>query len=67
MADFVPGRVRRAREELLGLTQRDLAAALGVTEHTVANWESGRVTSIRYANLVRLSELSGKPVGWFRP
>ena len=66
MADYVPGRIKRAREAL-GFSQRDLAGRLNVTEHTVANWEAGRVSSIRFANLVRLAELSGKPVSWFRP
>lgn len=66
MGDYVPGRIKRARNEL-GFSQRDLAVRLNVTEHTVANWEAGRVSSIRFANLLALSELTGKPVRWFRP
>jgi len=66
MADFLPGRVRKARIAA-GFTQADLAARLGVTEATIANWEAGRVDSIRIGNLRALSELTGKPIAWFRP
>ena len=66
MADYLPGRIRKARLEL-GLTQADLAGKLRLSEQTVANWEAGRVDSIRIANLRALSDLTGKPIRWFRP
>ncbi len=31
----------RQRREELGLTQRDLALALGKTDQTISNWETG--------------------------
>jgi predicted transcriptional regulator len=36
--------VRFLRVDVLHVTQRELARRLGVTDHTVANWERGRVT-----------------------
>jgi transcriptional regulator with XRE-family HTH domain len=48
--------VRKRRLDL-GLSQRELAAELGVTEDTVRNWESGRTVSppVRYVPaLIRL-------------
>lgn len=39
--DALPGLVRRVRREL-GVSQRDLAAQLGVSQSRVARWETGR-------------------------
>ena len=49
----------------LGLSQREFARRVGVTEHTVANWEAGRTTKIRLLNLHSLSVLTGRPISWF--
>ncbi len=44
------------------VSQRELADALGVTEHTVSNWESGRsipkLTPRQYLILLRVLEIS---------
>lgn len=61
---YRPDRILQARLDL-GLTQKQLAAKLGVTDHTVANWETGRVRGIRLLNLVALARLTGKPIEWF--
>lgn len=34
----------RERRKALGLTQRELATALGVTRWTIMRWESGKTT-----------------------
>jgi DNA-binding transcriptional regulator YiaG len=57
-------RIREARLEL-GLPQKEFARQLGVTEHTVANWEAGRTAQIRLLNLRALSVLTGHPMSWF--
>jgi transcriptional regulator with XRE-family HTH domain len=41
----------------LGLTQRELAIALDLTEASVQNWESGRVSGLHIYRVVRLCEL----------
>jgi putative transcriptional regulator len=38
--------LKRRREEL-GLTQRDVAAAINVSVQTVSNWETGRFKEVR--------------------
>jgi transcriptional regulator with XRE-family HTH domain len=48
-----------------GLTQKEFARRLGVTAHTVANWEAGRTAQIRLLNLRALAQLTSKPVSWF--
>ena len=52
-----PGLVRRIRRRL-DVSQRGLAALLGVSQSAVARWETGR-TSPRVSTLERLLELAG--------
>lgn len=40
-----------------GLTQRDIAIALNVTEPTVSRWESGKIESMRGDKLMKLVEI----------
>ena len=40
------------RRHVLGITQRDLAARLGVSPSTVANWETGKHFPRRYLGKV---------------
>lgn len=53
----VPGLVRRIRR-ILDVSQRGLAAALGVSQSVVARWETGR-TSPRASVLQRLLGMAG--------
>lgn len=56
--------VKKARREILGLTQRELANELDVDQVNVSRWERG-VAEPKLRTLRRLSELSGRPVSWF--
>ena len=53
----VPGLVRRVRR-ILDVSQRGLAALIGVSQSVVARWETGR-TSPRVAALQQLMRLAG--------
>lgn len=64
MVTYRPEKIREARLAL-GMTQRQFALRLGVTEHTVANWESGRTSRIRFANLLLVARLTSRPMVWF--
>ncbi|MDZ8263702.1 MULTISPECIES: helix-turn-helix transcriptional regulator [Nostoc] len=48
--------------ESLGLTQRQIAEAVGVTDQTVSNWERGvylpRLTPMQTAKLCKITRLS---------
>jgi len=52
-----PGMLRRTRRTA-DLSQRELAAALGVAQATVARWETG-VTSPNLETVCRLAEIAG--------
>ena len=52
----------RAARVNAGLTQVEAAKAMGKTKQTIVNWESG-ASSIKYTDLVRLSELYKIPIG----
>lgn len=41
----------------LGLTQKDVAREIGVTEATVSRWESGEISNMRREKIMKLSEL----------
>ena len=61
-AGEIPGLVRRIRR-ILDVSQRGLAALLGVSQSVVARWETGR-TSPRATVLHRLLELAHVEVGF---
>jgi transcriptional regulator with XRE-family HTH domain len=44
----------KSHRDRLGLTQKELANLLGVTENTVANWENGRSGFEQFARVVLL-------------
>jgi len=56
-------RIAEAREAL-GYTQAQLAERVPCNPQTVSNWETGR-RQPRYADLLRLAEILGRPVSWF--
>lgn len=60
----ISNRIRKARLEILGLTQEELAVQLDVLAAQVSRWERGTVAP-RPGNLRRLAVLAGKPVSWF--
>jgi transcriptional regulator with XRE-family HTH domain len=55
-------RIKQARSDA-GLTQAELAKAVGVTLRTVQNWEAG--TRRPFGHLTELAEATGKPVTFF--
>jgi transcriptional regulator with XRE-family HTH domain len=57
LLDCLPGLVRRVRRRL-GMSQRALASALGVSQSRVARWETGR-TSPSAADLADVLALGG--------
>lgn len=58
----IGGRIRLARKEK-GLNQGDLAARLGVSQPTVANWEAD-AHSPRQSMLVHIGDVLGVSLGW---
>ena len=47
-----------------GLSQTDLAEAVGATRRAVQFWEAGRRTP-RMENLVEIASVTEKPLAWF--
>ena len=58
----VHDRIRFIREKILILSQKDLAARLGVSRSAAAQWESRG--NISPANVTKLAALSGKSAEW---
>lgn len=56
-------RIKQARKEAGGMTQRELAEILGVTERSVAAYEQGLTVPYRFGG--KLEEALGRPVAWF--
>lgn len=48
--------IKRRREEL-GLTQKDIAAAVGVSEATVSRWESGDIGDMKRSRIAALARI----------
>lgn len=46
------GTTIKKRRQVLGMTQDELAARLGVSRSTIANWESGKHFPLRYLGAV---------------
>ena len=44
----------KAHRDRLGLSQKELAEMIGVTENTIANWEQGRSGFKQFARVVLL-------------
>ncbi len=61
---MTPEEVKALRLKL-GVTQSQLARALGVSEQTIYNWERGLATPTRYdaVVLLRMAELADTPEG----
>jgi transcriptional regulator with XRE-family HTH domain len=57
------GRRLRIARDAAGLTQSQVAAALGFSGHTIANWEAERTTP-SLADVAALSVLYRVRVGW---
>lgn len=53
-------KIAQARRKV-GLTQKELAKHLGVTVHTVANWENGRVDLWFIVIVIKLCEILNCP------
>jgi transcriptional regulator with XRE-family HTH domain len=58
--DTVGARIRAARQDR-GMTQNDLAVAVGVSRSAVAQWETERAGQVR-GNLTRIASVLGVPV-----
>ena len=61
-ADGAGARIRAARQAR-GMTQHDLADAVGVSRSAVAQWETDRAGQVR-ANLARIAAALGVSVGY---
>lgn len=58
-------RIREAREQILALTQQELANKLGIVSGvTVSRWER-EVVEPQLRHLRALAELADVPVSWF--
>lgn len=61
-AKEIGGRIALARKEADGMTQRELADLLGVTERSVAAYEAGDVIPYRFMR--QLEQLLNRPQAW---
>lgn len=57
-------RIKQARCEILGVTQRELAIVLDVEPMTVSRWERG-LFQPSAIHLRAVAKLADKPVSWF--
>lgn len=56
-------RIQRAREEA-GMSQGELASALGITQSALSNYELGK-RRLYLANLEQLANVLGRPLSYF--
>lgn len=56
-------RIQKAREEA-GLSQEELASALGITQSALSNYELGK-RRLYLANLEQLATVLGRPLSYF--
>jgi transcriptional regulator with XRE-family HTH domain len=61
-AKDIGSRIALARKEADGMTQRELADLLGVTERSVAAYEAGEVIPYRFMR--QLEQLLNRPANW---
>ena len=61
-AKEIGSRIATARKEADGMTQRELADLLGVTERSVAAYEAGEVIPYRFMR--QLEQLLNRPANW---
>jgi DNA-binding XRE family transcriptional regulator len=61
-AKEIGGRIKQARHEAGGMTQRELAELVGVTERSIAGWEAGQVIPFRWMRLIESAV--GRPAEW---
>ena len=54
----------RSRRKNIGLTQKQLAELIGVTDVTISRWESGQREPI-WSDFVKLCEVLGMKLEWF--
>lgn len=54
----------KSRRQNIGLTQKQLAKLVGVTDVTISRWESGLREPIWY-DFVKLCEVLGMELSWF--
>lgn len=60
----VGGRIKKARVEHLGLTQRELSVKLDVNQVNISRWEREVAEpSLRYVR--QIAELADLPLPWF--
>lgn len=54
----------KSRRQNIGLTQKQLAELIGVTDVTISRWESGQREPIWY-QFVKLCEVLSMELSWF--
>jgi transcriptional regulator with XRE-family HTH domain len=61
-AKEIGARIAKSRRELDGMTQRELADLVEVTERSVAAWELGE--NIPFRHMSKLGQILGREVSW---
>lgn len=62
-AKEIGARIKTARLEMGGMSQRELGDMLGVTERSIQAYEQGEVVPYRFG--AALESALGRPVAWF--